>query len=204
MPREQLIIFAKNPGEGSVKTRIAEELGNAQALRLYRYLLEYTHQLTRDLPYDKALYYSDHIETEDEWEEALYQKHRQAPGDLGHRLRCAFSTTFQSEYQAAVAIGSDCLELKPEHLQLAFEKLKDHDLVIGPATDGGYYLIGMKKLQPMVFENMPWSSDQLLSETIRKADRLDLTYFLLPELSDIDVPADLHRYPELQAVLNPA
>ena len=201
MSEQELIIFIQNPEEGKVKTHIAQQYGEQTALALYRHLLEHTHRLSRDIPQDKALYYADFVDGHDDWEDTIYQKHRQAPGDLGHRLRCAFSTSFQSDYRSAVAILTNCLELGPDHLAAAFAQLDQADVVIGPAAGGSYYLIGMNRLQPTIFENMPWTSDQLLTETIRKIEHLDLTYYLLPELPIVHMPQDLERYPELLARL---
>ena len=98
----------------------------------------------------------------------------------------AFSDAFAAHATRVVIIGSDCLAIKPDHLEQAFRALDTHDVVIGPATDGGYYLLGMNQLHSFLFQNKPWSQPELLNQTINDLQQKSLTYTLLEPLTDID------------------
>ena len=112
----------------------------------------------------------------------------------------AFSKSFQDRSQKVVIIGADCPSISTTILAAAFAKLASHDLVLGPATDGGYYLIGLSGNQPGLFNNLQWGSSRVLLETLTIAEKADLSFSLLKELSDVDRPEDLSRifqeYPE--------
>ena len=144
---ERLIIFVKNLIPGSVKTRLAEDIGIDGALDVYQYLVEHTYEETKSLDVDKAVFYSEYIEIEDVFDASgteAYELFFQKGGDLGERMSDAVDQSFDS-YDRVVLIGSDCFALKQKHLENAFEYLNDYDMVIGQANDGGYYLIGMKR-----------------------------------------------------------
>ena len=177
---------------GAVKTRLAATVGNLQALRVYQQLLQHTQQITAPLPCTKWICYSQFIDQDDEWTSPPYEKHLQAGGDLGQRMKQAFHLAFAQSYQNVLIIGSDCLELSPQHLYEAFESLQNRntDLVIGPATDGGYYLLGMKQPNPFLFENISWSTPLVLPQTIDVARQYGLNWSLLPTLNDIDTYQD--------------
>ena len=111
--------------------------------------------------------------------------------DLGERMLAAFEEMFEKGYEKAVIIGSDCAELQGEHIATAFEQLDKHDFVIGPANDGGYYLLGMKKLATCLFESKKWSTNTVFEDTIKDIQRLKKTVFVLPPLNDLDRHEDL-------------
>lgn len=180
----RLIIFVKNPVPGTVKTRIAQTVGPERATEVYRHLLAHTQQISRWLPWKRAIYYGDFINATDGWDG--YEKHLQTGADLGERMHNAFAEQFAAGATRLVIIGSDCLQIQPDHLRQAFRKLDEVDVVIGPATDGGYYLLGMNQLHPSLFQNKPWSQSTLLAETSRELDEQKLRYALLEELSDVD------------------
>jgi len=188
-----LLIFVKNPVLGKVKTRIASTAGNERALAVYQLLLQHTRQVTRRLTCNKWVFYDSFIPLEDAWTHTLYQKHLQSGANLGQRMHNAFATAFARNCRKAVIIGSDCLQLQTQHLLMAFEQLDNADVVIGPATDGGYYLLGMKQLYAPMFENKPWSNSNLLAETLQTIQQLGLRYFMLPALSDVDTWEDWLR-----------
>lgn len=188
MTDSHLIIFVKNPIPGTVKTRIARTVGNQKAVEVYQHLLEYTQQITRPLPYRRVVYYGDFINYDDGW--TGYEKQLQPTGDLGERMLIAFAERFDAGATKAVIIGSDCLTITADHIRLAFAALDQADVVIGPATDGGYYLLGMKQLHPFLFENMPWSQPELRQLTEGAIRQNGLTHELLDELTDIDEWAD--------------
>jgi hypothetical protein len=138
-----------------------------------------------------VVYYADVISKNDLWEEEKYEKKLQQGANLGERMAGAIATTLAGGVKKAIIIGSDCLEIGAEHIRLAYRKLDEVDVVIGPATDGGYYLLGMKMLHRDLFEDIAWSSDEVLKETLKKIFQLSLSYWQLEILSDID---DLEDY----------
>jgi len=192
--REALIIFSKNPKAGKVKTRLAATIGNEAALTVYHQLLAHTVSIATPLPVDKFVFYSDHVIEQDIWDNSRFFKEAQKGNDLGERMQHAFQSVFQKGYGKIVIIGTDCLELTTEILVDAFSTLQLKDVVIGPAHDGGYYLLGVKELNSTLFENMSWSTDKVQKETMAKCDNLHLEYFLLPMLRDIDKEEDLHYF----------
>ena len=192
MPKELLLIFVKKPELGKVKTRLAATVGDRQALRIYLQLLERTRATTLPLRCDKTVYYTPDIQQDDLWDETHYHKARQHEGDLGKRMLQAFEAGFAQGYQHICIIGSDCYELSTEVVEQAFEALATHDLVIGPSTDGGYYLLGMQQLHPELFQHKLWSTASVYKDTIEDAERKQLRWFALPTLSDVDEEADLN------------
>jgi len=192
MKDRALIIFIKNPEPGKVKTRLARSVGDERALAIYRRLLAHTRRVALGVDAERLLYYSRFIDHKDDWAASEFQKHRQQGSDLGVRMEQALTTALL-DHSKAVIIGSDCAELHPELIEEAFRRLDDHDLVVGPATDGGYYLLGLTAPAPSLFRQMTWSTAEVLAETLQRAARLNYTCFLLPELSDIDTEADWKR-----------
>ena len=190
MTNDVLLIFVKNLIEGHVKTRLADTLGNDAAMDIYKQLLKNTHDTISPFEKDKIVFYSDFIE-DDIWENSLFQKEIQEGNDLGERMENAFICSFTAGYNKAVIIGTDCPGINKNILKNAFLKLNHSDIVLGPATDGGYYLLGMKEEHPILFQEIEWSTDKVLQQTIELCDRNHLSYFLLPELSDVDEEKDL-------------
>jgi uncharacterized protein len=192
---QALIIFVKNPVPGKVKTRLARSIGDEPAAEVYRQLLLHTKSITQQLKVDKLVYYADDIAENDLWESSAYQKRQQQGENLGERMASAFAACFDAGYRQVVIIGSDCAEITAAHVEQAFAALNTNDVVIGPATDGGYYLLGMKKLNQRLFENIPWSTDAVMSSTLQKVNELGLNYLLIETLSDID---DLEAYQKMK------
>jgi len=186
-----LIIFYRNPEPGKVKTRLASTLGETKALSVYLYLSAHTKTITQNLKADKVVFYSDYIQDDDQWNSSIYQKQIQSGVDLGTRMSNAFRYGFTSGYHSIVIIGTDCLELTPSLIEDAFNKLKSCDTVIGPAKDGGYYLLGMKMLHEDFFNNKLWSTTSIYETTVADFKSLGLHYEVLPVLSDIDEAADI-------------
>ncbi len=184
--KSALIIFIKNPIKGTVKTRLAKDAGDDKALEIYQKLLAHTRQITSTLVSDKLLYYSKSLEENDEWTNDIYQKNVQVEGGLGEKMAAAFEDAFEAGYQKALIIGSDCIALSSNLLKKAFEQLETHDFVVGPTFDGGYYLIGMKKLLPTIFNQKKWSTESVFPDTIEDLQKAQKSYFLLPQLNDID------------------
>ncbi len=183
--------FVKDPELGNAKTRLAQTIGKAKALEIYQALLQHTRAVISDLPCDKIIFYADRIRHDDLWPEELFMKDVQCQGDLGERMEAAFAAAFDRGYKKVLIIGSDCYDLNDEIITEAFKELDHKDVVIGPALDGGYYLLGMKKLHTSLFENMSWSTDKLLVETQEVLEVEGLQYNLLTPLSDVDYEEDL-------------
>jgi rSAM/selenodomain-associated transferase 1 len=194
MSESLLMIFVKNPVLGKVKTRLAATVGPERALEIYLKLLEYTNKITLDLSVDKAVFYSDEIEQGDLWDGNAYQKQLQSQGDLGYRLKSAFEWGFQAGYGKICVIGSDCYELTPDIIMESFRELKTYDAVLGPARDGGYYLLGLKALQPEYFQDKSWGTDAVAAATLKDFQSLGINYSLLRPLTDVDVEQDLGSF----------
>lgn len=192
MPAEHLIIFVKNPIPGQVKTRIARTVGDAKAVTVYQHLLRYTQQLIQSFSGQPVVYYGDFVNPDDGWN--TYDKQLQTSGDLGERMANAFQEQFAAGATKVVIIGSDCLTITPDHLTRAFAALDTADIVIGPATDGGYYLLGMKRVQPFLFQDMPWSQPELRQLTELAILQHGLTFAPLETLNDIDEWSDYEPY----------
>ena len=186
-----LLLFVRNPELGKVKTRLAAAVGPKKALDIYIRLLRHTRQITERLPVQKRVYYAGWVAENDIWPNAQYEKRLQPPGDLGEKMEAAFATAFAEGYTSVVIIGSDCLQLTPDILRQAYHELSRHDVVIGPALDGGYYLLGMKKLYSPLFRNKRWSTEHVFPDTLQDIQTLRLSYSLLPRLSDVDYVEDL-------------
>lgn len=184
MAENTLIIFVKNPVPGTVKTRIARTVGDEQAVAVYQHLLRHTQAVVRQLTCRRVVYYGDFVNPDDGWND--YEKQLQSGADLGERMREAFQAQFEQDAGPVVIIGSDCLAITAEHIERAFSALNKADVVIGPATDGGYYLLGMKQLHPFLFDNMPWSQPELRQRTELAIRQNGLTFEQLDELTDID------------------
>lgn len=186
-----LMIFVKNPIPGKVKTRLASAIGAGNAMVVYQALLEHTHRITKDLACDKIVYYSDTLPGKDIWNNGDFEQAVQAGADLGEKMLSAFTDGFQKQYRSVVIIGSDCLELTPQIIGQAFTELKSADAVIGPARDGGYYLLGTTRLYPRLFAGKNWSTGSVFTDTLRDLTSQELRVAILPALNDIDRLSDL-------------
>lgn len=193
MNKNLIITFTRNPELGKVKSRLAKSIGEASALEVYKILLEHTENTLKKLDCDKAVYYSVKIRENDIWNSKTYQKHQQKGDDLGERMHHAFKKGFEDGYQNIIIVGSDLYDLSTEIIEKAFNALNNHDHVIGPALDGGYYLLGMKTLHPSVFNIKNWGSKTVYNQTISKLKHQ--TVYVLKTLNDIDYVEDLIPYP---------
>lgn len=183
-----LIVFAKNPHYGSVKTRLAEMIGKEQALEIYTHLFQTTECIVKKLNNcDVHVYFT---ESTDESSFAGISKFLQQGEDLGERMRQAFEAGFSSGYNRIVGIGTDLPDLTAEIIHKAITKLDCNELVFGPAEDGGYYLLGMNQLHASVFENKLWSTENLLQITIEELKNQQLKFHLLETKNDIDTYED--------------
>jgi len=192
MSKNLIIVFTRNPELGKVKSRLAKSIGETSALEVYIKLLEHTESVLRNLDCDKAVYYSVKIRENDIWNFKKYQKHQQKGEDLGERMHNAFKNGFKKGYEKIIIVGSDLYDLNTKIIEKAFKVLDNNDNVIGPAKDGGYYLLGMKTLHPSVFKIENWGTETVYKQTISKLNNNSV--YVLETLNDIDYVEDLKPY----------
>ncbi len=193
----QVGVFAKPPEPHKVKTRLIPDIGAEHATQVYRQCLQHALNVTASSGLDYCCYLTDHSD------EALFgncEQHLQHGTDLGKRMLNAFKVMLAA-HDAAIIIGTDCLDMTAEHLQQAAELLKDSDLVIQPVLDGGYSLIGCKKVDDSLFDQVSWSTENVLTQTINNAERLNYQVSLLETVRDIDTLEDLKQYPQFSALI---
>ncbi len=188
-----LIIFTKNPEAGQVKTRLAHSVGEEKALEVYETLRNHTARVTAGVDAIRMIYYSRFIPSFDLFLTEKYLPQLQMGDDLGERMFHAINAGFERGFRHIVLIGTDCYELRSEILDEAFNALERYDAVIGPATDGGFYLIGLNRVFPELFLDRQWSTPEVLRETTDTLQRFAIKYERLAELSDIDTFDDLKK-----------
>ncbi len=188
MSKELVIVFVKNIKLGKVKTRLAKTIGNQGAFEVYKELVDITKNALENLNTEKRIYFSEMV-IETKWPN-LY-KAVQIGEDLGERMKNAFLKGFQDGFERIVLIGSDLPDINEKHIKNGLEALNETDTVFGPAEDGGYYLIGLSKMNELVFNNKPWSQSNLLDETLHELKENNITFSTLETLNDIDTFEDL-------------
>jgi rSAM/selenodomain-associated transferase 1 len=193
---EQLIVFSRYPEPGTTKTRLAKVLGDQGAAKMQKKLTEHTLLQVRQFLHLNPLnviisYEGGSLVQIQEWLGPDFNYQEQRSGDLGQRMHGAFTAAFQQGHKRIVIIGTDCPGLQARHLVQAFACLHHKDLVLGPATDGGYYLIGLSRSEKALFEKVPWGTDTVLANTLAIAKQKNLSIALLEPLSDVDRPEDL-------------
>jgi rSAM/selenodomain-associated transferase 1 len=187
----RLIVFVKAPRPGFVKTRLAQTLGAVQAADIYISIVDSLLARFDQLEQVELRYSPDDAREEiGRWLRPRWQARPQGHGDLGQRLEHAFGEAFACGARRVVVIGSDCPAVEPEDIEAAWAALETCDVVLGPAQDGGYWLIGLAAPHPEVFRAVPWSTDQVLAETLARCRIAGLTVHHLRTLSDIDTAAD--------------
>ena len=193
MTKDLLIIFAKNPVLGHCKTRLAAGIGAQNALDVYKILLAHTAAVTQKINKKKVVFYNQEILENDIWDLKLFDKELQCKGDLGKKMLHAFHWGFEQGYQNIVLIGTDLIDLKSTDIEEAFTSLDKNKAVFGPATDGGYYLIGLSEKNQKLFQNIPWSTSAVLHMSLKN---LSLgSFHLLQPKNDIDQKEDLQNIP---------
>jgi uncharacterized protein len=199
--KKALIVFQKNAILGKVKSRLAQDIGTDQALKVYQALLALTYNELRKLQgLDLWIYYSDFIESEVLTLDTgkVFVKVQEGL-DLGDKMYNAFGDVFQHGYKHAVIIGTDCPEINTELIEKSFEVLAStHQAVIGPALDGGYYLLGSNALHSEIFKEMSWSTSSVAHLTLRRLQEKAVVVAELPILRDIDHMED---YQQTKALL---
>jgi hypothetical protein len=191
---ERLIVFTRYPQPGKTKTRLIPALGAEGAAQLQRAMTEYTlaqAALLSDAVSVEVWFAGGDRQLMQTWLGSQLAYHPQPDGDLGYRMQEAFEVAFAAGYERVITIGIDCPELSSAVMQRALDVLQSHDLVLGPATDGGYYLIGLSRFIPDLFVGVDWGTVAVLSQTVAIAQRLGLAIAYLDPLTDVDCPEDL-------------
>jgi rSAM/selenodomain-associated transferase 2/rSAM/selenodomain-associated transferase 1 len=194
--RETLIVFTRFPQSGRAKTRLIPLLGAAGAANLHREMTEHVLRSVWPLTHERGAALEIHFDGGSKrdmrrWLGRAARFSLQSGGDLGARIYRAATHAFTSGAKAVVIIGTDCPELDSSTVARAFDLLKSHRLVFGPARDGGYYLVGLRGPLPSLFEGIAWGTSSVLADSLAKARNAGIEPRLLVELSDIDEPADL-------------
>lgn len=196
MSRERLILFTRFPVSGSAKTRLIPCLGTEGAAQLQREMTE--HVLARVWPLApqcavtlEVRFTGGSVAEMRRWLGRGLRFVPQGDGDLGARMQRASTEAFDAGARAVVIIGADCPEVDATRVQSAFQRLRTHRLVLGPARDGGYYLVGLKAATPALFADIPWGTSQVLATSVERARTLGFEPFLLSVAADVDEPADL-------------
>jgi rSAM/selenodomain-associated transferase 1 len=189
MKTDALLIFIRNPELGKVKTRLAKSIGDTDALKVYKDLLQHTMEQTKNIRCDKFVFYDSTIAEGDIWTDEVYQKRIQYKGDLGHKMQTAFELLFEMGYTNCIIVGSDLFDLKSELIETAFTELQKNNVVLGPAEDGGYYLLGLKEMNKSLFINKNWGTSSVFIDTMKDLETQKI--HLMPTLNDIDTFEDL-------------
>lgn len=195
-----LIVFAREPLPGAVKTRLAAAVGDQSAADLYESMLQDVLKTVRQLNDIEVVVFWD---CEEKTLSLLAKQYRfnsriQISGSLGQRMQAAFEEMFADGCEICCVIGSDAPDLPPKYIQNAFQLLvtSQVDVVLGPSLDGGYYLLGLRQVWPQLFANISWSTADVLEQSLTAAQGLGLKTTLLPEWQDIDTIEDLHAFQE--------
>ena len=195
MGEDKLIVFVKAPRPGTVKTRLAKAIGDPAAAAAYRQLVETLLDQLPELREVELHFSPDDASGEmQHWLKETWTSHPQVQGDLGQRLRYAFQRSFQAGAKRVAIIGSDCPAVRAADIREAWVALQTRDVVLGPATDGGYWLIGLRQTQPSLFHAVHWSSASVFAETMQRVQRLALSVHLLRELADVDTEQDWRAF----------
>ena len=198
MQRREIIFFVKYPQIGKVKTRLAVNVGEKKAYDIYQLLLENSWNTIKQSKLLTSIEYTPEgfrSEIKNLFGDNI-EYHAQQGNDIGMRMATAFQRVFASGTDYAILMGSDLPDLDEEIIKIAFTKLKNHEVVIGPASDGGYYLIGFQRgyFTRKIFKGIKWSSDQVYSQTFKKICDLNLSMYVLPERNDIDTFDDVKLF----------
>jgi rSAM/selenodomain-associated transferase 1 len=184
-----LLIFTRKPVLGQCKTRLAKTVGDQAALDIYKLLLEHTAKTSAKVHAHKQVWYTKAVVDDDCWDNCIFNKQLQPEGDLGEKMAYAFQQGFSEGFKRIVVIGSDLYDLEVSDIQDAFQALYTHDAVIGPATDGGYYLLGLSRMCTSVFKNKSWGMSSVFEATTE--DLKPYKLHVLSPKNDVDYYEDI-------------
>jgi len=185
MQNNIVVIFSRSPVLGKVKTRLAKEVGNIKAFEIHNKLFKLTGNITNSIDFDREYYLSEEI-----LKVPVENYKLQQGNDLGERMLNAITDELKVAQKVCV-IGIDCPDLTSNDISMAFEQLNNYDVVLGPASDGGYYLIGMKIINYQLFSNISWGTGLVLEETLNACSASGLSATLLRKLTDVDETKDI-------------
>ncbi|MEK9612559.1 MAG: TIGR04282 family arsenosugar biosynthesis glycosyltransferase, partial [Flavobacteriaceae bacterium] len=194
-----LLVFAKTPVMGTLKTRLAKSIGDKRAFWIFQQLLIKTDSVLKKVLQDVVIFYSGSNPSLFNSIFHDFPKIPQKGASLGDRMAHAFQWGFKNGYTKIVIIGTDLWDLDSTLIKKAFESLDQTEVVIGPATDGGYYLLGKKKMIPLIFKNKEWSSKTVFNDTLKDLKKHSISF--LEKKNDIDLFEDLKQQPELFKLL---
>ncbi len=194
--QQHLIIFTRYPEPNRTKTRLIPLLGAEGAANLQRQMTEHTIYQVAQLKAStnvsiEVRYAGGDLQLMQTWLGTNLIYTPQGEGDLGTKMMRSLNQSFDKSAKKVIIIGTDCPDIDSQLLQTAFERLNEFDLVLGPALDGGYYLIGLGQFVPELFSYIDWGTSQVFQQTIDIAQILKLSSFSLPPLADVDRPEDL-------------
>lgn len=199
MSAGRVIVFLKSPRPGLVKTRLAAELDEAAAAAIGVVLVNRTTAALARWEQVELRFAPDDAQAEIErWRRSGWSMTPQGPGDLGGRLQRAFSEAFAAGGSPVLVVGTDCPGLTSEDIADAFAALAGSQVVLGPAEDGGYWLIGLRQPAPELFEGIPWSTDQVFTTTEARARASGRSVAVLRRQLDVDTLADWRRWQKIQ------
>jgi len=197
--KKALIVFARLPVEGKVKTRLAKEIGDKNSAILYRVCAEHLFKEVRRIEKhetDLFLYYSEEndISNIKKWIGEDFYFYAQSGESLGMKMLNAFQQIFEKGYDRIIIVGTDVPDIDSTLMLNAFDELDKKDFVIGPSHDGGYYLLGMKSLTADLFNDIKWGAERVLTSTLEKLNKTNASYKLLPKLIDMDMKKDIVQW----------
>ena len=205
-----IVVMARYPEPGKTKTRLIPVLGAGPASDLHDRLVKHTLQTVDDVKH-RCSACREHVHFAGGQLAAMQQLFgaqrsyfEQVDGDLGDRMSAAIRSAFKAGARRVLVIGTDCVELQTQHLEAAFQLLNSSDVVIGPAVDGGYYLIGLREPREALFVDVDWGSSRVMQQTVQKAADANLSVARLPTLADVDYAEDLIPCRAMGAVFQPA
>jgi rSAM/selenodomain-associated transferase 1 len=194
-----IIVFTRHPELGVGKRRLAKTLGDEKTFQVYRVLLGRTQQALRDIDAAKHIWYAADFPKKDAWSEITSDRFKQDGEDLGARMEYAFAKAYK-QHSYVIIIGTDLYDINQNLIEDAFSVLDQNDAVIGPAEDGGYYLLGFKNAVPEgVFADKKWSGPDVFKDTLN--DLRDFRVHHLPKLNDVDTVDDAVQHPELKEII---
>ena len=194
-----IVVFAKAPIAGEVKTRLTPFLSADKAAALHRHLIKHTLRTVACLPQCSVELW---VGSQHSWWDQLAAQYglavfQQRGDNLGERMSFALEDALQRSEQVVI-VGTDCPAMSPQYLQQAFDGIEQYGVVIGPADDGGYVLLGLNRPLPMLFNTMPWGSADVLASTVSRLQQAGLNWLELEPLMDIDRPEDFVRLQQLR------
>lgn len=191
-----LIVFAKEPAKGEVKTRLSKYLSTGECLNLYKAFIKDTLNIAKRLKCEGRILAFESAKGSPKYLKSVGRRftfYKQRGKDLGEKMHDAFRHAYRKKYEKVVIIGSDSPTLTSRFINDAFKALDKAEVVLGPSLDGGYYLIGMKKACSAIFKSIRWSSKSVFEDTLKNIKKLKKTATIIKQWYDVDGPKDLIR-----------